>query len=104
MDLSRKGPGLLLRDLMRAEDDRLNAAVATMARAQPDVLVLTDIDYDHGLAALGVLQRALAAQGLELPHIFASKPNTGMPTGRDLDGDGLLGGPRDAQGYGWFSG
>jgi len=31
-------------------------------------------------------------------------PNTGLATGRDLNRDGRLGGPRDAQGYGRFRG
>ena len=102
-DLSRKGPGLLLRDLLR-DDKTLIAAVDQIAGLQPDVLLLTDIDYDYGLVALGTLQKALAARGLNLPFVFSARPNNGMPTGIDIDGDGRLGGPRDAQGYGWFSG
>lgn len=39
-----------------------------------------------------------------MPHHFSARPNTGLQTGLDLDGDGLTGGPRDAQGYGLFSG
>src|SRR5690606_22838280 len=37
-------------------------------------------------------------------HRFAFRPNTGRATGLDLDGDGRLGGPGDAQGYGRFDG
>lgn len=70
----------------------------------PDVLLLTDLDYDAGGAALGTLQGALRAGGLDLPFRFARRPNTGLGTGLDLDGDGYLGGPRDAQGFGWFAG
>jgi hypothetical protein len=101
VDLSRKGPGLLLRDVMR---DEVAPVLEHIAEARPDVLLLTDIDYDHGLVGLGAMQGALSELGLDLPHAFALRPNTGMPTGLDMDGDGLLGGPRDAQGYGWFSG
>ncbi|SDX86213.1 endonuclease/exonuclease/phosphatase family protein [Citreimonas salinaria] len=100
-DFSRKGPGLLLRDLSR---DPPLAAFDTIAEAAPDVLVLTDFDFDAGAVTLGAVAEALAARGLDYPHLFVARPNTGMPTGRDLDGDGYLGGPRDAQGYGWFSG
>lgn len=39
-----------------------------------------------------------------MSHAFALAPNTGVPTGRDLDGNGWLGEPRDAQGYGRFAG
>lgn len=102
-DFSAKGPGLTLKSLVQAEPE-IVAAVQTVAQAAPDVLVLTDFDFDHGGAALGALQALLAQVGHALPHRFARRPNTGMPTDRDLDGDGLLGGPRDAQGYGWFAG
>lgn len=100
-EFSRKGPGLLLRDLKRGELDGL---ILQIAKVQPDVLLLTDFDFDHGLVALGVLRDALSAKGVQYDHMFSARPNTGMPTGFDMDGDGRLGGPRDAQGYGWFSG
>ncbi|MCR8548274.1 endonuclease/exonuclease/phosphatase family protein [Salipiger sp. P9] len=100
-DLSRAGPGLLLRDLLKGE---AQAVVAEIAAADPDVLLLTDIDYDHGAVALEALAARLEAAGAAYPHRFALRSNTGMTTGRDLDGDGRLGGPRDAQGYGQFAG
>ncbi|MCT4555225.1 MAG: endonuclease/exonuclease/phosphatase family protein [Pelagimonas sp.] len=100
-DFSRKGPGLLLRELLK---EAPLPGTALIAQAKPDVILLTDFDYDAGLVALGALRDRLRAQGLDLPHLFATRPNTGMATGRDLDGDGRLGGPRDAQGFGYFSG
>jgi len=68
------------------------------------VLVLTGIDYDHGLAALSALAGRIALQGVEYPHRLALRPNTGWMTPLDLDGDGRLGGPGDAQGWGRFAG
>lgn len=100
-EFSRKGPGLLLRDLKRGELDGL---IAQIGEAKPDVLLLTDFDFDHGQVALGALRDALADRGARYGHMFSARPNTGMHTGLDIDGDGRLGGPRDAQGYGWFSG
>lgn len=85
-------------------DDQIAAAVEVIARADADVLLLTGIDYDHGLAALTALNEALAARGAGYPHLFALRPNAGLATSLDLDGDGRTGGPRDAQGYGRFSG
>jgi hypothetical protein len=70
----------------------------------PDVLVLTDIDYDAGHAALSALQTRLAKAGHAMPYRFALPPNAGIATGLDMDGDGRLGGQRDAQGYGEFAG
>lgn len=99
-DFSREGPGLLLRDLLKGGVP----GVALIAAEKPDVLLLTDVDFDAGHAALGQMRAALKDLGLDLPHSFALRPNTGMQTGLDLDGDKYLGGPRDAQGYGWFSG
>jgi hypothetical protein len=93
-----------LRDILKAEDPAIAAAIQVIAAAAPDILVLTAIDHDHDGHALGALAEALAARGLTLSHRFARLPNTGLPTGRDLDGDGRLGRPRDAQGYGEFSG
>ena len=37
--LSRDGPGLLLRDILRDEDAQLTAVYAVLAEVQPDVLV-----------------------------------------------------------------
>lgn len=64
-----------------------------------DIWVLQGVDYDDGHLALS---RLAAAAGY--PHHFAVAPNTGVPTGLDLDKDGYSDGPRDAHGYGWFSG
>lgn len=71
---------------------------------QADVILLTSVDYDHGGVALGLLADRLRAADLDYPHRFALRPNTGMQTGFDLDGNGRPGDPRDAQGFGLFSG
>lgn len=98
-ELQRDGPGLFLRDLARGEDEQIDAVLSVIAAADADVLALQGIDYDLTSEALSRFAKAAG-----YPHHFALRPNTGMPTGLDLDGDGRLGGPRDAQGYGRFSG
>ncbi len=104
-ELSRDGPGLLLRDIQTEKDPQVEAAASVVALTHPDILILTGFDYDYGLAALGAFaSRIEAADGPAYSHLFALRPNTGMPTGLDLDGDGRLGGPGDAQGFGRFSG
>lgn len=104
-DLTRKGPGLLLRDTLTGTDPQVEAAAAVVAATHPDILVLTGIDYDYGQAALSAFAaRVVVAGGPDYAHRFALRPNTGMATGLDLDGDGRLGGPGDAQGFGEFSG
>ena len=98
-ELARKGPGLLLRDLARGEDPQITAVLGVLSHANADVIALQGIDYDLTGAALTRLAKAAG-----YPHAFALRPNTGLATGLDMDGDGLLGGPRDAQGYGRFTG
>ena len=96
--LSRDGPGLLLRDIGR-DDDQIDAVLAVIASADPDILLLTDFDFDlDGIALSAFADRA------DYPHSFSLAPNSGVMTGLDLDGNGRLGEARDAQGYGRFSG
>lgn len=99
VELERDGPGLLLRDI-RKGDEQAAAAAAIIRRVAPDILLLTGFDYDFDLQALRAFNEMVGAY----PHLFASRPNTGMATGLDLDGDGRVAGPRDAQGFGAFSG
>lgn len=98
-ELSRKGPGLLLRDILGEKDAQVNAVVDVIAHISPDVLLLLDFDFDYDLVAL----KALGAR-LGYPHAFAKMPNSGLATGLDMDGDGRLGGPRDAQSFGYYTG
>ena len=102
--LTRAGPGLLLRDILKGEDPQIAAVVAVIAALDADVLVLTAVDYDYGLVALAALADRLATVGAPYPYRFALRPNTGLATGLDLDGNGYLGDARDAQGYGRFAG
>ncbi len=99
-ELSRSGPGILLRDI-RKTAPQVAAAVQVIEGASPDILLLTGFDWDQG-------QRALTAFNAKLsepyPCLFASRPNTGRPSGADLDDNGKINEPRDAQGYGRFTG
>ncbi|MBC7736155.1 MAG: endonuclease/exonuclease/phosphatase family protein, partial [Candidatus Saccharibacteria bacterium] len=103
-ELTRAGPGLLLQAIRRRHDPQVQAVVAVLARLDADVLLLTGIDYDYGQEAVAALAEALGEAGVDYPHVLALRPNTGMQTGLDLDGNGVLGEARDAQGYGRFSG
>lgn len=103
-ELQRKGPGLLLRDIQRGGDPAIEAAIAVIAQTTPDILVLQGFDWDYDGAALSAFADLLAASDVEFPYRFARQPNTGLATGFDLDGDGRLGEPADAQGFGYFTG
>ena len=103
-DLERKGPGLLLRDIAGGKDPQVEAALQLLAALDADALLLTGFDYDHGMLAARRFADRLAALGPDYPHLLALRPNRGMATALDLDGDGQRGGPGDAQGFGYFSG
>ncbi|WP_378941383.1 endonuclease/exonuclease/phosphatase family protein [Paracoccus sp. R86501] len=101
--LSRKGPGLLLRDIGKG-DPQVLAAAQVIAATAPDVILLTGFDWDLEGRALTAFQGVLADQGHAMPHSFAPQGNRGLQVGLDLDGNGRLGEARDAQGYGDFTG
>lgn len=98
--LSRKGPGLMLRDILK-RDPQVLAAAAAVNDARADVILLQDVDYDLHGAGLSAFADLL---DIAYPHRFALRPNAGLMTDLDLDGDGRRGGPGDAQGFGFFAG
>ncbi|WP_406645924.1 endonuclease/exonuclease/phosphatase family protein [Aliisedimentitalea scapharcae] len=103
-ELSRKGPGLLLRAIQRGDDPAVRAVIQVIARNNPDILVLQGVDWDHENRAVRALVKQLAKIGVDYPHMFSAQPNAGLATNLDLNGDGRLGGPEDAQGFGAFTG
>ncbi|WP_160116054.1 endonuclease/exonuclease/phosphatase family protein [Candidatus Halocynthiibacter alkanivorans] len=102
-ELSRKGPGLLLRDILRG-DAAVVAAAGLIAQRDPDVLLLTGFDWDLDGRALTAFAGLLAGQGAEYPYQYAPRPNAGVASEFDLDRNGVLGEARDSLGYGAFSG
>lgn len=104
IELSRKGPGLMLRDIEKGEDAQIAAVIKVIAAADPDIIALQGIDWDYENRGLEALERRLALAGAPYPYIFARQPNAGLSSGVDLDGDGRIGGPGDAQGFGDFTG
>ncbi len=84
-----------------AETAQLNA---------PDVLVLTGVSYDEQGQIAETLNEEYLAVGqngqepLDYPHVFTAETNSGVDSGADLDGDGVIGGPSDALGYGEYPG
>ena len=103
LEMARAGPGVLLRDILRGDPAAEHAADLIAARA-PDVLLVMGFDWDHDGVALAAFQALLAERGAPMPHRFAPRPNRGLAAGVDLDGDGRLGEPDDAQGWGRFLG
>ena len=104
-ELSRNGPGLLLRDILAGDDPQIEAVIGVLRQVRPDILLLQDFDHDLQNRALTAFRDLLAAEAGPLyPYLFAAPPNSGLATGLDMDGNGRLGEARDAQGYGRFRG
>lgn len=102
-ELGRDGPGLLLRDIRRG-DAQVHAVIQVLTETRPDIVALQGIDWDLEGLALAALAEMLGENGLDYPYSFAAKPNSGLETDLDLDGDGQTSGPGDAQGWGRFTG
>ncbi len=103
VELARRGPGLLLRDI-RDGDPQVESVAQVVAHVDPDILLLIGVDWDLDGLAVSALADRFAKAGSDYPHRFAHRPNAGMATGLDLDADGYLGDASDAQGFGRFSG
>ncbi len=94
----------MFRDILKGEATDILVARDIIAHVAPDVLILTSFDYDYDEHALSAFAALLSEKGADYPYRFSDIPNTGMPTGRDIDGDGYLGGAADAQSFGAFRG
>ncbi|KIC37754.1 endonuclease/exonuclease/phosphatase family protein [Leisingera sp. ANG-M7] len=105
-ELSRAGPGLLLRDITGGSDPQVAAVVEVITTARPDILALQGIDWDYEGRALAAFAALMADRGLDYSYRVALQPNSGLPPPAplDLDGNGKTGEPRDNQGYGRFRG
>jgi hypothetical protein len=83
---------------------QIDAVIATLVEAQPDIVVLQGLDWDMSPRVFEALRARLAKAGLTGLEGFALRPNSGFPSGVDLDGDWQNSGPGDSFGWGHFSG
>ena len=91
----------MLRDIEKGTDAQIVATARAIMTIGPDVLVLTDFDFDLDALALAAFSAVLDNR---YPYQFALQPNAGVATGMDMDGNRRLGDARDGHGYGRFSG
>lgn len=94
----------MLRDIERGKDPQVQAVLGNITQIRPDILVIQRFDWDQQNLALTAFQQALKTAGWPLPHAYAPRPNTGVQTGFDVDGNGHLNDGADAQGFGRFTG
>ena len=108
--LNRFNQGDLAAELAAPGSAQPDAIAEIIQRTRPDVLLINEFDYDtDGVAAAEFQDNYLSvahgtAQPIEYPYSYVAASNTGVPSGRDLNNDGSIGGPDDAFGFGFFPG
>jgi hypothetical protein len=108
--LNRFSAGQLVRDLATPNNVQARTVAEIIQRTRPDVLLINEFDFvENGVAAqlfqdnyLSVPQNG--AQAIEYDYFFVAPSNTGIPSGFDLNNNGVVGGPDDAFGFGFFPG
>ena len=105
--MSRGAEGELAAALRDGADPQIAKVAAIVRAVDPDVILVNEFDYGAGN------DRAFVANylGGAWPFSFIAPSNTGVPTGVDLDGDGIVGEEagtferaRDSHGFGLFEG
>ena len=118
ISLNRNNAGQLIADLRDPDDQlgtggsdtQIKAVAEIIQRVRPDVLLLNEFDYDANGTALTLFQEnylSVSQNGQAPVHYqyhYNAESNTGIPSGIDLNGDGSVGGPNDAFGFGFFPG
>jgi hypothetical protein len=113
--LNRSATGQLITDLSSPGNDQADTVAEIIQRTRPDVLLINEFDFDDlgeggsSLAAELFQDNYLSiehgdADPIEYPYRFVAPSNTGIPSGFDFNNNGLVGGPDDAFGFGFFPG
>jgi hypothetical protein len=108
--LNRSAAGQLIADLSTPTNQQARNAAETIQRVRPDVLLINEFDFDAAGTALRLFQDnylSISQNGaapIVYPYRFAAESNTGIPTGFDLNNNGVLGEADDAFGFGAYPG
>jgi 3-phytase/alkaline phosphatase D len=108
--LNRFNAGDLVADLSTPGNSQAQAVAEIIQRTAPDVLLINEFDYDAAGSAAQLFQDnylSISQNGAEpiyYGYRYVAASNTGVPSGRDLDKNGIIGGPNDAFGFGFFPG
>jgi hypothetical protein len=110
--LNRNKPGELLSDLSGGSNKQAQKVARILRTVRPNILLLNEFDFSEDNKAVHCfLEEYLNASAewaseepISYPYFFTAPVNTGVPSGRDLDHDGMTDGPGDAIGFGRFPG
>ncbi len=108
--LNRAAEGRLVADLSTPANAQAGAVAEVIQRVRPDVLLINEFDYDAQGAAARLFQDNYLSVGrngaapIHYRYRYSAPSNTGIPTGFDLNNNGVVGGGDDAFGFGSFPG
>ncbi|MGI8722825.1 MAG: endonuclease/exonuclease/phosphatase family protein [Geodermatophilaceae bacterium] len=108
--LNRSTAGQLIVDLSTPTNAQAANVAEIIQRTAPDVVLINEFDYDEAGTALHLFQENYlsvphnGAPAIDYPYSYTAPVNTGVPSGFDLNNDGMVGGPDDAFGFGFFPG
>jgi Endonuclease/Exonuclease/phosphatase family len=108
--LNRNFAGQLVADLSTPNNAQAATVAEIIQRTRPDVLLINEFDFvADGLAAQLFQDNYLSvphngAEPIVYPFRFVAPSNTGIPSGHDFNNNGVVGGPDDAFGFGFFPG
>ncbi|MFE6968378.1 endonuclease/exonuclease/phosphatase family protein [Isoptericola sp. NPDC057653] len=110
LSLNRATEGELQADLSTGDDAQARTVAEVIQRADPDVVLLNEFDYDAAHAGVDLFRENYlqvpqgGADPVRYRYAYTAPSNTGVPSGFDLDNDGTVGGGNDAFGFGEFEG
>ncbi|WP_173921544.1 endonuclease/exonuclease/phosphatase family protein [Agromyces sp. Marseille-P2726] len=110
LSLNRNAAGQLVADLETGTNDQAQTVAEIIQRVNPDIVLLNEFDFVEGGVAADLFRDNYlevsqgGADPVEYPYAFVAPSNTGVPSGFDLNNDGVVGGGDDAFGFGLFPG
>ena len=108
--LNRNFAGQLIADLSTPANAQAATVAEIVQRIRPDVLLINEFDFDASGTALRLFQDNYlsvphnGAAPIDYGYRFTAPSNTGIPSGFDLNNNGVVAGPDDAFGFGFFPG
>src|SRR5262245_31936183 len=108
--LNRNAGGQLVSDLSTPANAQAKTVAEILQRTRPDVVLLNEFDFVQGGVALQLFQdnylslSQTGAPPIVYPYRYAAESNTGLPSGFDLNNNGVVSGPDDAFGFGFYPG
>ncbi len=108
--MNRSSEGQLIANLSDGSDTQAQSIAEIIQKTDADIILINEFDFDVAGEAAQLFQDNYLSVGqngqdpIEYAYRYVAPSNTGIDSGFDLDNDGTLGGPGDAQGFGFFPG